>query len=1006
MKKMKFLSIVLCMSMVLTNPCTIYAEQIQTQMEAVSENETAEEVVEAAEETVIEDTVSEPVVTEESSVSEDAAVSQNVAEQSVSGDALMGFCEMELTQSMRADKAELKEVADTLSEYTAGEDYIEDQAVILADTREEAEEIAECYHAEIVSFEYGVATLQLDNNITDVIKLAADTANSLPAVYPNVVYTLCDEITTDENADEKTVSENAEDPLFGSGIIEKYTAPNDPLFAGQWQHTFIDSASAWNTVKGDGVTVAVLDTGVDSDHEDLVANLLPAIDTTNTKPSGEDGHGHGTHVAGIIAAAMNNGKGGTGVAPLAKILPVKVLTDKGSSSTGSVAAGIGAAIENNADVINMSLGGAAWDALQQKQINKAVNAGVVVVCAAGNESQGNKAYPAACDNVISVAALAETSTGYGLADYSNWGNSVDIAAPGSSIMSTTNNGKYGLKSGTSMACPVTAGIVALIMSSDAKYNENNKAAVDKVTNILLSSMKDKSYSFKGLTYSGSTVYRQVYGGADAGACLDTIAAEKTGLNAPVFKPSNTDGNDVLSGEGYTMELSTDNARAKIYYTYDGKVPSKSTGYLYTGPIRLNYAGKYTFKAVAVIGSQKSAVTTYKTNLVAKAKAVSVNNAQALTIAPGKKIQLVTEFVPAYTTNQQINWTSDNEKITVDKKGVVTCAKDATGSDSAKLTGVCADGSGVMTFALVYVSSGMTTSLTLKEKSVTMTAVETTGTAAKSVYGTFDMLKNLTSDNSQGNYVFTSSNKKVATVDSKGIVTAQNKGKAVITVKANDGSNKTVKCKVNVIMPVYGFSALKTATGFYEDSYDSGIKPIAKGTKIKVTPYLNADVSYSAGGSKGTSYKPSNSKIIWSSSNSKVTVKNGVVSCSKDASGTAVITAKAADGYGATETMTFTIYNKPQDFFIRNAGRKLKSVKVKMPHGTLRSLSSLSGMIGTTTSGTYLQVRYQISNPDVADVVYDNTYGWIVVGVKPGKCTITYKTFDGSNKSVKFNITVN
>ena len=249
--------------------------------------------------------------------------------------------------------------------------------------------------------------------------------------------------------------------------------PNDDtLYPKQWGDIYptplgydpvkTQFTSAWATADGTGVKVAVIDTGVQANHLDLVGQVITGRDfiaDPDIAGGTTDPHGHGTHVAGIIAAA-DNAIGVVGGSPLATILPVRVLDSCGSGSTSVVAAGVLWAKNNGAKVINMSLGSTGNDPVLQAAVDAAVKDGVTVVAAAGNSASLSPLYPGAYDSAIGVGAIDGTG---GIASYSNRGVTIDIAAPGSTILSTLRNLDYGAMSGTSMASPVVAASVALLL---------------------------------------------------------------------------------------------------------------------------------------------------------------------------------------------------------------------------------------------------------------------------------------------------------------------------------------------------------------------------------------------------------------------------------------------------------------------------------------------------------------------------------------------------------------
>ncbi|WP_066288008.1 S8 family peptidase [Bacillus sp. FJAT-29937] len=238
----------------------------------------------------------------------------------------------------------------------------------------------------------------------------------------------------------------------------------------------IQAPKIWKDTKGKGVTVAVLDTGCDITHPDLSARIIGGRNFTNDDKGNPDlfmdYNGHGTHVAGTIAAVENN-NGVIGVAPEASLLIVKVLNKNGSGQYDWIIKGIHYAIEQKADIISMSLGGPKDVPELHEAIKKAVYNNILVVCAAGNEGDGDDAtdefaFPGSYNEVISVGAvdLKRRSS-----EFSNSHNEIDLVAPGEEILSTFLNGKYATLSGTSMAAPHVSGALALINNLSLQYFE-------------------------------------------------------------------------------------------------------------------------------------------------------------------------------------------------------------------------------------------------------------------------------------------------------------------------------------------------------------------------------------------------------------------------------------------------------------------------------------------------------------------------------------------------------
>ena len=290
---------------------------------------------------------------------------------------------------------------------------------------------------------------------------------------------------------------------------EAAIVPNDPQFAAQWGLTRIGCPDAWDHTTGDpAIVVAIVDTGVDLNHPELAPLLLAGQDLVDFPPGSvpkpgwvfegdftgvdaipQDEVGHGTHVAGTVCCASNNGVGVAGVAWNVRLLPVKVLARvretatnvvSGSGSAVHIAAGIRWAVDNGARVINMSLGGYGDTTVEREAVAYAVSRGVVVVAAMGNDNTNTPHYPSAYPGVVAVGA---TDSADRRASFSNFGAWIDVAAPGVGIQSTYWDDTYASLSGTSMASPHVAGVAALVLS------RNNALTADQVANIIRTTAK-------------------------------------------------------------------------------------------------------------------------------------------------------------------------------------------------------------------------------------------------------------------------------------------------------------------------------------------------------------------------------------------------------------------------------------------------------------------------------------------------------------------------------------
>jgi len=258
------------------------------------------------------------------------------------------------------------------------------------------------------------------------------------------------------------------------------SAPDDPYFADQWALERMHAATLWDRAAGSpGVIVAVLDTGVDAGHEDLKGKVVDSVDLSNA-PDAADRAGHGTHVAGVIAAGRDNGAGIAGLAPDSRLLNVKVAGDDGTCRASAVAAGIRWAADHGALVINVSLElRDSWPDLEAA-VGYAWGRGALIVAAAGNDGDDAPRYPAAYLNCLAVTGTGPDDCLAPLANYGEW---VDLAAPGRNILSTLPGNRYGYESGTSFAAAQVSGLAALLFTvvtdtnGDGRLNDEVRAAL-------------------------------------------------------------------------------------------------------------------------------------------------------------------------------------------------------------------------------------------------------------------------------------------------------------------------------------------------------------------------------------------------------------------------------------------------------------------------------------------------------------------------------------------------
>lgn len=320
--------------------------------------------------------------------------------------------------------------------------------------------------------------------------------------------------------------------------VRAFFTPNDEFFPNQWHMSQINCEKAWDISTGQGVTVAVIDSGVGINGSDgFGGRLIQGRDFIDGDDNSIDLNGHGTHVAGTVAEETNNSVGVAGVAFNANILSIRVLNRFGAGSTSGVIDGIRWAADNGADVINLSLGGPDESEAEQEAIDEVLGKGVVIVAAAGNES-GSVGFPAGFDGVIAVGSVRFDEQ---LSFFSNFGPEIDIVAPGGdatidqngdgfpdAVLQETFTASGLLKirnirweivgfQGTSQASPHVAGVAALILE------KNPTLTPDDVRNVLTSSAKDLGAPGKDDTFG--------WGLVDAAAAL--IPAPPVPTSTPI-----------------------------------------------------------------------------------------------------------------------------------------------------------------------------------------------------------------------------------------------------------------------------------------------------------------------------------------------------------------------------------------------------------------------------------------------------------------------------------------
>jgi len=289
-------------------------------------------------------------------------------------------------------------------------------------------------------------------------------------------------------------------PIFPIGC----QGSDDPQYPSLWGIKKIKADCAWDTNIGAGnVKVAVVDTGVDYNHEDLAGTVIKGYDFVNNDNDPKDDHGHGTHVAGTIAATINNNKGVVGVGPNVKILAVKVCNSGGSCPYSAIANGIIYAADNGARVINLSLGGGPSQTVKNA-VDYAWNKGVMLACAAGNGGPGPTTYPGAYPSCLAVAATDQNDQRAGFSQYAPDG----VSAPGVSILSSLPNNQYASWNGTSMATPHVAGLAGLLFAQNPnRTNARVRQILTATTDDIGAPGKDGIFGFGRINAQKAVLYQ-------------------------------------------------------------------------------------------------------------------------------------------------------------------------------------------------------------------------------------------------------------------------------------------------------------------------------------------------------------------------------------------------------------------------------------------------------------------------------------------------------------------
>jgi len=850
--------------------------------------------------------------------------------------------------------------------------YVEGEVLYLTESVEEAQTIAAAFGGEVESCEWGVAviTLSEDRTVAQAVAAAADPALNLPAVWPNHY--------KEAFANDPALSDEYEGTSNESGY--------------QWQHKFVGSSTAWAAgYTGKGVKVGIIDSGIYNNHVEFNGRLVKHFNVISNSNATMDANGHGTHVSGIVAANINNGRGGAGVAPDASLYVYAVLDENGSGDTADTMRAVNMAASDGIEVVNMSLGGAWYNDLEQQVMTNAYEKGVALIAAAGNETTNGHSFPASYKNVCSIAALDRDGKKSG---YTNYNDMVDLAFPGSEIYSTLNTGGFGYMSGTSMACPVATGVAAVILSGASDIPElqgkTGAAKVDALIDVMGKYAKKSSSAGTG---DGTTFLPDVWG-------LTVDEMDQT-PETPVFDLKNK---SVVTDKYYDLKITSGTTKGvTIYYNIyggtpkfskDGKVSNYTSSMKSGGTVEIGGRAKQTVKAIAVnhITGKASKVATATYTFKPNPTSVSVTCANNTNkVVPGSKISLSASVSPSYAVSRKVAWSVENSAgvaaadITV-KNGKVTVANTAkagiyyvvaTAVDS-KNNPILNNGKMIQGRYQIEVLSAAKQVKKIefaKDKKKVNATVGVPLSLLNDVTVTY--ADGTTATGAAANLVWSTSRSYYARVDVNGNVTARNPGKATIKATVNDGSNKSASCTVTVVQ-------------LAEELYvSSNLNVLAKGKS----------------GQMYASIYPSdttNKKVEWSvspvgSAGGKVTVAaNGKISADGSASGTWRVTCKTTDGSNLTDTYDIEVVNEAVKSIT------IPNKKIDLQVGLKSGVKSTAMVNATITGGDSRAIEYYSSNSKVASVNYKTGE---IVARGSGKAVITVCAYDGGFKRATMTVNV-
>jgi len=895
------------------------------------------------------------------------------------------FCEKE---EIIADKEMMSEHLSDLEGLISGINYASDEIIVSAENEEEARMYADAFAGTLIDCEYGYALIRLNTDpdvkevsVKDVVFASTDCEIALPAAWPNYY----GEYLDDYSVGEEIIETDSELETYSEFETYRY---NDPCLRDsnenyQWQHYLMQTNKAWQAgYTGNGVSVAVIDSGVYNGHEDISLKGFykwNGSDMVSAEPS--DDNGHGSHCTGIVGAKANNGRGGCGIAPNASLYAFRISTMENDTeviSMYAVGKSINKAVETlGVNVISISIGSVEYSKDLESAVNNAYDSGVAVFVASGNDSSSTILYPATFDKAIAVAAVNQNNA---ITSFSNVSSKVRYTGPGYQIYSTYNKGSnsYTMMNGTSQATPCVAGAAALFLSS----GQVTGTGKEKVENLL--KLMDKSCVSSGVGKGTPNLAKGL-----------GLASSTTAPLPPVAKILNKIVQSSVTKAEVAVSVSVSaEAGAKIYYTvnngsikYKDGVLSDNAIYLgeTSGSIKISGAASNTLKLIAVSSENglASKEASYTIKLEPKVSSVEITAANDVnSVSRGAAIQLTAKVTPSYAKNKAVTWQfADGTApagVTLSSAGKLSTKANST-VKSVKIRATAKDGSGASGIYTVNINDP------LKIKSVKATPASYTvndgETVTPVILTTYN--DNTTSEDASI-YKWTSSNESIASCtcssDKKLSIKGISIGKTTITGIDKSGQGKKITISVTVNQRISNITV-------------SGYERVAQGKSIKVS----ADITPAKVTDKKLNWEIKSVPAGTTASECGVTINksSGVISTKATAvTGDYTVKVTANDAGKKTAEFKFTVISS--SLLMRNMNLSAKEMRIYRVTNSGKAATTgtftVSFENGSTDNLTVLSNAPGIATASISG----KTVTVKATGMSTGNVKITVMSTDGSN----------